>query len=312
MTVTQMEYLIAVDTYRNFASAAKHCYVTQPTLSMQIKKVEEELNVLIFDRSKKPVLTTDVGRQIIAQARIAVNETNRIFELINNQKDEIKGELRIGIIPTISPYLLPLFIADFMHKYPGIDLIIDELVSEQIIQKLNNDTLDAAILVTPINEASIVELPLFYERFLLYISEKHPLMKRNKIDYSDIDTSDIWLLKEGNCFRNQVINMCGDHFTHKRHQLRFEGSSLETIKRIVDSQYGFTIMPELSTLEMTEDQKHKIRSFPSPEPVREVSLIVRRSFMKRKLLTLLQEEIIAHIPKTILKNDKSTIISWRS
>ena len=312
MTVTQMEYLIAVDTYRNFAEAAKHCYVTQPTLSMQIKKVEEELNILVFDRSKKPVLTTDVGRQIIAQARIAVNETNRIYELINNQKDDISGELRIGIIPTLSPYLLPLFISDFMHKYPKVDLIIDEMVSEQIIQKLNNDTIDAAILVTPINEASIVEIPLFYERFFLYISEKHPLMKRNKIEYSDIDTSDIWLLKEGNCFRNQVINMCGDHFTHKRHQLKFEGGSLETIKRIVDSQYGFTIIPELATIELTDLQKQKIKPFPSPEPVREVSLVVRRSFMKRKLLNLLQEEILAHIPKTIMENDNSQVISWRS
>lgn len=312
MTITQMEYLIAVDTYRNFAEAAKHCYVTQPTLSMQIKKVEDELNVLIFDRSRKPVLTTDVGRQIIAQSRIAVNETYRISEIINNQKDDVAGELRIGIIPTLSPYLLPLFVSGFMHKYPDVNLVIDELVSEQIISKLNNDLLDAALLVTPINEASIVEIPLFYEKFLLYVSEMHPLLKKNKIEYSEIDMSDIWLLKEGNCFRNQVINMCGTNDKDQKHQLKFDGGSLETIRRIVDSQYGFTIIPELASLEMHEGQLEKIRHFPSPEPVREVSLIVRRSFMKRKLLNLLQEEIIANIPKKILSNDKSQLITWRS
>ena len=177
MTINQMEYLIAVDNYRNFADAAKHCFVTQPTLSMQIKKVEEEFNVLMFDRSKKPVLTTDIGRQIIHQARIAVLEANRIKEIIQNQRGNITGELRIGVIPTVCPYLLPLFISKFMQKYPEVDLIIDEMISENIISKLNQDLLDAAMFVTPLNESSIIEVTLFYEKFLLYISDEHPLTK---------------------------------------------------------------------------------------------------------------------------------------
>lgn len=311
MTITQMEYLIAVDNYRNFADAARHCYVTQPTLSMQIKKVEEELNVLLFDRSKKPVLTTDIGRQIIQQARIAVQESNRIKEIIQNQKGDIKGELRLGVIPTVSPYLLPLFISKFMQKYPDVDLIVDELISENIISRLNQDLLDAAILVTPLNEASILEVPLYYEKFLLYISDEHPLTKRNQINYQDIDVSDIWLLKEGNCFRNQVINMCRDHFYHKRHQLRFESGNLETIKKIVDRQYGFTILPELAVLELDENESRHVRKFPEPEPVREVSLVMRRNFMKKKLLDLLLETILENLPHTILQNKNQNIISWR-
>ena len=311
MTITQMEYLIAVDNYRNFADAAKHCFVTQPTLSMQIKKVEEEFNVLMFDRSKKPVLTTDIGRQIIHQARIAVLEANRIKEIIQNQRGNITGELRIGVIPTVCPYLLPLFISKFMQKYPEVDLIIDEMISENIISKLNQDLLDAAILVTPLNESSIIEVPLFYEKFLLYISDEHPLTKRVQINYQDIDVSDIWLLKEGNCFRNQVINMCGDRFYHKRHQLRFESGNLETIKKIVDQQYGFTILPELVILDLTENESRHVRRFPDPEPVREVSLVMRRNVMKKKLLDLFHATILENLPDQLKNNKDKNIISWR-
>ena len=209
MTITQLEYIIAVDTYKNFAEAARHCFVTQPTLSMQIKKIEEELDVLIFDRSKKPVLTTEIGMQIINQARITVQEAYRIKEVIQLQKDEIKGELKIGIIPTLSPYLLPLFVTKFMQKYPEVNLIVEELLSENIIDKLNNDILDVGILVTPINKSSILEIPLFYETFSVYMSTTHPLSEKSNIDFSELDINEMWLLKEGHCFRSQVINICG-------------------------------------------------------------------------------------------------------
>lgn len=311
MTLTQMEYLIAVDTHRNFAEAARNCFITQPTLSMQIKKVEDELNVLLFDRSKKPVLTTDIGRLIIHQARVALSEANKIREIIDNQKGAIRGELRIGIIPTISPYLLPLFVSDFITKYPEVELIIDELTSDKIITKLSQDLLDAALMVTPINESTFIEMPLFYEKFLLYLSENHPLLSKVHVNYEDIDLSDILLLKEGNCFRNQIVNLCGEYATHRRHQLKFDAGCLETIKKMVDRKQGFTILPELAVDGLTDLEKRRVRQFPSPEPVREVSLVVRRNFMKKNLLELFLNSIKENIPPHIVANPDINTIAWR-
>jgi len=310
MTITQLEYLIAVDTYHSFAEAAKHCYVTQPTLSMQIKKIEQELGVLVFDRSKKPVLTTDIGRHIIDQARITTQEAYRIKEVIQNQKDEIKGELKIGIIPTLSPYLLPLFITKFMEQYPEVNLVIDELLSEQIVERLNNDLIDVGILVTPVGKSNLVEIPMFYERFDVFMSTSHPLSQQTKIDFKDLDINDMWLLKEGHCFRTQSVNICGDQVTPDKMQLRFESGSLETLMRIIEKQYGYTLVPELATLDFNESRQKYVRHFNNPQPVREVSLIIHRSFMKRKLIELLKKEILHAIPANLQNKNRGKIINW--
>ncbi len=310
MTITQLEYIIAVDTFKNFAEAARNCFVIQPTLSMQIKKIEEELDVLIFDRSKKPVLTTDIGLQIINQARITVQEAYRIKEVIQTQKDEIKGELKIGIIPTLSPYLLPLFITKFMQKYPEVNLVVEELLSDAIIDKLNNDILDVGILVTPIKKPSIVEIPLFYETFSIYMSTTHPLSDKNNIDFSELNINEMWLLKEGHCFRSQVINICGDTDLNSKNQLRFESGSLETLTRIVEKQYGYTLLPELATLDLSKNRQKFLKHFKNPKPVREVSLIIHRSYMKRKLIELLQLEIQSNIPQNMKDNNRGRLIHW--
>ncbi len=311
MTITQLEYLVAVDTYKNFAEAAKHCFVTQPTLSMQIKKVEEELNILVFDRSKKPVLTTDIGQLIIRQARITIKEANRIREIISNQKGEISGTLRIGIIPTLSPYLLPLFITDFIKKYPDVSLIVEELLSDQIIKKLDSDLLDVGILVTPLEEKSLIEVPLFYEAFVVYMSTSHPFNERDQIDFSDLNINEMWLLKEGHCFRSQMINICGEQNNNSRSQLRFESGSLETLKRIVEMQYGYTLLPELALRGLANEKREKyVRHFKEPKPVREVSIVVHRSFMKQKLIELLQQEILSVITYKMQKNNQGKLIKW--
>ncbi len=309
MTITQLEYIIAVDTYRSFAKAAKSCYVTQPTLSMQIKKIEGELGVLLFDRSKKPVLTTEIGRQIIEQARLTIQEASRIHEIIQNQKDEIKGELRIGIIPTLSPYLLPLFITKFMHNYPDVNLVVEELLTGEILNKLSSDLLDVGILVTPLNMKSIVELPMFYETFVLYMSSNHPLSSRDKIDFKDLDINEMWLLKEGHCFRSQAVNICGEQ-AESNSQLKFESGSLETLRRIVEMQYGYTMLPELATFDLDSDRIKYIRYFKNPQPVREVSLVIHRSFMKRKLIELLRKEIVDSVPPDLLSKDRGKLIEW--
>ncbi|MEM8907427.1 MAG: LysR substrate-binding domain-containing protein [Bacteroidota bacterium] len=312
MTITQLEYLVAVDMHKSFAKAAKRCFVTQPTLSMQIKKVEEELNVLIFDRSKKPVLTTEIGQQIIEQARITIQEAKRINEIVQSQKDDVKGELRIGIIPTLSPYLLPLFVTQFIQKYPEVSLVIQELLSQEIVDKMNNDLLDVGILVTPLNEKSIVEIPLFYESFVVYISTNHPLSAQNKIDFKDLDINEMWLLKEGHCFRSQAVNICGeDQGLNSSNHLRFESGSLETLRRIVEKQFGYTLLPELATMDLGQDRLQYVKTFSKPRPVREVSLVIHRKFMKRRLIELLKTEILDNIPEAIKANKKERIINWK-
>jgi len=311
MTITQLEYLVAVDTHRSFAKAAKQCFVTQPTLSMQIKKVEEELNVLVFDRSKKPVLTTEIGQQIVQQARVAIQEARRIKEIVQNQKDDVKGELRIGIIPTLSPYLLPLFVTKFIEKYPDVSLVLEELLSHEIVAKMNNDLLDLGILVTPLNESSILEIPLFYESFVVYMSTKHPLSSKNKLNFKDLNINEMWLLKEGHCFRSQAINICGDEQAlENTNHLRFESGSLETLRRIVEKQFGYTLLPELATMDLDETRTKYVKTFSKPRPVREVSLVIHRKFMKRRLIDLLKEEILANIPDFIKANKKERVINW--
>ncbi len=308
MTLTQLEYLVAVDTYRSFAKAAQSCFVTQPTLSMQIKKVEEELNVLLFDRSKKPVMTTEMGIQVINQARIILQEAERIPEIIQNQKDEIKGELHVGIIPTLSPYLLPLFITKFIEKYPEVTLVVEEILTDEIIRKLKDDRLDVGILVTPLNEKAIVEFPMFYEKFFIYMSTKHPLFTKEQINLKELDISEMWLLQEGHCFRSQTLNICGEKKMENA-RLRFESGSLETLKRIVEKQFGYTFLPELSTIDMESSRKKYLKPFQIPEPMREVSLITHRSFIKKRLINLLFEEIKAHIPPHLLDKNRGRIIN---
>ena len=308
MTLTQLEYLVAVDTHRSFAKAAKHCYVTQPTLSMQIKKVEEELKVLLFDRSKKPVVTTEMGIQVINQARIILQEAGRISEIIQNQKDEVKGELHVGIIPTLSPYLLPLFITKFIEKYPEVTLVVEEILSSEIIKKLKDDRLDVGILVTPLNEKSIVEFPMFYEKFFVYMSTKHPLFTKEQINLKELDISEMWLLQEGHCFRSQTLNICGEKKMENT-RLRFESGSLETLKRIVEKQFGYTFLPELATVDMEAARMKYLKSFQKPEPMREVSLITHRSFIKKRLINLLFNEIKAHIPPHLLDKDRGRIVN---
>ncbi len=308
MTLTQLEYLVAVDTHRSFAKAAKSCFVTQPTLSMQIKKVEEELKVLLFDRSKKPVVTTEMGSQVIKQARIILQEASRIPEIVQNQKDEIKGELHVGIIPTLSPYLLPLFITKFIEKYPEVTLVVEEILSSEIIKKLKDDRLDVGILVTPLHEKAIVEFPIFYEKFFIYMSTKHPLFTKEQINLKELDVSEMWLLQEGHCFRSQTLNICGEK-KMENSRLRFESGSLETLKRIVEKQFGYTFLPELATVDMEASSTKYLKSFQTPEPIREVSLITHRSFIKKRLINLLFNEIKAHIPPHLLDKKRGRIIN---
>ena len=309
MTLVQLEYIIAVDTYRHFATAASHCFVTQPSLSMQIQKLEDELGVKIFDRSKQPVLPTEAGFEVLEQARKIMSECHQMTELIDAKKNIVHGEIRIGIIPTLAPYLLPLFVQSFTKKYPHVKLLVTEFTTELLITRLREGRIDVGLLVTPLNEKGIKEEPLFYEEMIAYVSAKNAAYKKSYMLATDIDPNKLWLLEEGHCFRSQIVNLCelrksGSGFG----QFEYEAGSLETLRKMVEINDGITILPELATIDLSLKQQKSIRHFKHPAPVREVSLITHRDFVKRRLVEALKQSIMASIPEKILKNNKRVVV----
>ena len=307
ITLTQLEYIVAIDEYRHFATAAEKCFVTQPTLSMQIKKLEDELGVIIFDRSRQPVVPTDLGAKLIEQARMTLSATQRIKEIIQEEQQEVEGTLKIGIIPTLAPYLLPVFIGPYIRKYPAVKVEVEELVSEEIIRRLKRDILDVGLFVTPYHDEKIVERPVFYEEMLVYAHPDCELLKKKEVGHEDIVTSDIWMLGNGHCFRNQVVNLCEMSASqHKNLPFEFESNSLETLMRIVDVEGGFTLIPELALQYMSPEKKKQVRSIANTKPLREVSVIYSRHFTKQRLITLLCDEI-----KSVVPAHRGMIVEWK-
>lgn len=312
ITLTQLEYIVAVDTFRHFGRAAEHCFITQPTLSMQIKKLEEDLEIIIFDRSKQPLIPTDVGKRIIEQSRIILQETEKVNSLVKDHKNLISGELKIGIIPTLAPYLLPIFIGNYKRKYPNILITVEELTTENIVDRLNRDLLDVGILVTPLKEDRINERAIFYEEMMIYSAISHPLHTKEKIKVKDIATPEIWLLSDGHCFRHQVINLCSyKGASNEELPFHFEAGSLETLMNIIDKEGGITLIPELAALEMPESRTDHVRRFSDMTPLREVSLVYSRHFAKNKLVDLLWKEIHNSMPKELLDRERGTIVEWK-
>ncbi len=312
ITLTQLEYIVAVDTYRHFGKAAENCFITQPTLSMQIKKLEEDLSIVIFDRSKQPLIPTDVGQKIIEQARITLTQSKEIDNIVKDHKNQVSGMLRIGIIPTLAPYLLPIFVGRYKRKYPNIFIKVEEQTTENIIQLLHKDLIDVGILVTPLNESKILEKPIFYEEMLVYANKDHKLHKKKKITIKDIATPEVWLLSDGHCFRDQVVNLCSFMgTTNTDHSFHFEAGSLETLMNIVDKEGGITLIPELAKDTMYKERRSNVLSFNDIKPLREVSLVYSRHFAKHKLINLLWREIKNSLSETLLNKERGTVVKWR-
>jgi LysR family transcriptional regulator, hydrogen peroxide-inducible genes activator len=309
MTITQLEYIVAVDTHRHFAKAAQQCFITQPTLSMQIQKLEEMLGSKIFDRSKQPVIPTEIGEEIIQQARVVLNEVKKIDQLISDKTGILKGELKLGIIPTLAPYLLPLFLQPFLKKYPDVTLKVKEMTTDIIVEKLKSGRIDAGLLVTPLQETSIKEYPLFYEELVAYVSKKNSAFKKTYVLPDDIDLKELWLLEEGHCFRSQIINLCELKKQNKEQSnFEYEAGSVETLRKMVELNNGVTILPELATLDFSSKQSSMIRHFKSPAPVREVSLVTHRDFIKKKIIDVLKEEIINILPQKLIANKNKNLV----
>ena len=291
MTITQLKYVLSVAEYQNFTIAAAHSFVTQPTLSMQIQKLEDELNIKIFNRSKKPIELTEIGTKIVKQAKVIVDESNRILDIVHQQKGYVGGEFKLGIIPTIMPTLLPMFLQNFTKKHPKVKLIIEELTTEEITRKLSDGHIDAAIAATPLENEAIKEKPLYYEPFVGLVPENHRLFKQQKITPDELEMEDILLLEDGHCFKESVLNLCSTHKIDNKKGFQLESGSFDTLIKLSKEGLGMTLLPYLHTLDLNAVDKTHLREFTNPPPAREVSLIYHKSQLKMQLIEALKKTI---------------------
>lgn len=299
MTITQLEYILAVDKFRHFNKAAKSCSITQPTLSMQIQKLEDELGIIIFDRSKNPILPTTEGEAVLKQARVSIKEFYRIFDVLKAQGEKLEGDFKLAVIPTLAPYIIPLFLGEFVSKYPAVNLIIEESKTEDIIESLSNDEIDAGILVTPLHDDSLIERVLYYEPFYVFAAANHSYAKKSKIKECELSDEDVWLLKEGHCFRDQVLKLCSLKKKAESTNLTFESGNLETLKNMVLKGGGYTLLPQMAVQYLPPNHKKLVKEFHNPVPTREVSIVYSRSFLKERIINAVEEEILNALPKNI-------------
>ncbi len=307
MTITQLKYTLAVAEYKNFTIAAEHCFVTQPTLSMQIQKLEDELDAKIFNRSKKPIELTEVGKRIVEQAKVIVDESNRIIDIVHQQKGYIGGEFKLGIIPTIMPTLLPMFLKTFSRNYPKVKLIIEELTTEEIVRKLTDGHIDAALAATPLENEAIKERVLYYEPFVGLIPNEHRLYNNKKLKVDDLEVDDILLLEDGHCFKDSVINLCRTNKRNSKNRFQLESGSFDTLIKLSKDGLGMTLLPYLNTLDLNDKDREHLREFETPPPAREVSLIYHKSQLKMQLIEALKTTIDSVIRGAIAFSDVEII-----
>lgn len=308
MTITQLLYVLAVAEHKNFTKAAQNCHVTQPTLSMQVQKLEEELNVQIFDRTKKPIELTNVGKKIVNQAKNIVAEADRIADIVDQEKGFIGGEFKLGIIPTVMPTLLPMFLKTYVKRYPKVKLKIEELTTDEIINRLEDGNLDGAIAASPLNVDNIKERVLYYEPFVGYISPNHRLKIKTEIETSDLDINDILILEDGHCFRQGVLNLCKIKKEQELDNFQLESGSIEMLVKLVNEGMGMTLLPYLNTLDLKDNEKENLRFFVNPSPAREVSLLYNKNELKIQIIDSIQQ-IISGIIRGAIKFQDVKIIS---
>ncbi len=308
MTLVQLEYIVALHQLKHFRKAAAFCHITQPSLSMQVQKLEDELDVQIFLRTT-PITTTEAGLVIVTQAKKILAEAEMMKQLVQQEKNIIGGSLKIGIIPTLAPYLLPCFLQTFIKAYPQVRLSVQELTTEHIVKQLHNGTLDAGIMATPLNYLDLKEDFLFNEEFVAYVSKKEKVFNKKYLLPDDIDVHSMWLLEEGHCLRNQVMNLCKlqkDASIEKHFD--YAAGSIETLKRFVDSSGGITLLPELATLDMNSARKNMLRYFKSPAPVREISMVTVKTYAKTRLVHILKQTIMETLPIELTSRNPSRVL----
>lgn len=299
MTLQQLEYILAVNQFRHFAKAAEYCRVTQPTLSAMIQKLEEELDTRIFDRSQQPVCPTPVGILIIEQAQKILVQANRIKNIIEEEKHSLTGTFKLGILPTVAPYLLPRFFPQLMKKYLDLDIRVIEMKTNDIKKALQTGEIDAGIVASLAGMEELQQTPLFYEQFFVYVSRKDILFNSEVIRTSDLNGEQLWLLDEGHCFRDQLVRFC-QMKSARASQLAYHLGSMETFMRMVESGKGVTFIPELAVLQLGDIQKELVRPFAIPCPTRQIVMLTNKNFIRHTLLEALTKEIKSSIPKEML------------
>ena len=301
MTLQQLEYILAVARYGHFGRAAEACNVTQPTLSAMIGKLEEEIGAKLFDRNRQPICPTPVGERVVQQAREVLEQADSIKDIVLEEKQSLGGVFRVGILPTIAPYLLPRFFPQMMKKYPTLDIRVREMKTYQIKDALLQGDIDAGILATIEGLEEYEQTTLFYEKYIGYVSREDALFKKEMIRTADVAASrELWLLDEGHCFRDQMVRFC-QMKSSQTSQLAYNLGSMETFMRMVESGLGITFIPELAEMQLSKPQKELVRPFAIPVPTRELILITNKNFIRQTLLETVVKEIQASVPKSMLK-----------
>jgi LysR family hydrogen peroxide-inducible transcriptional activator len=299
-SLTQLEYLLAVDKYRHFGKAANACHVSQPTLSMQLQKLEEEYDITFFDRSKQPILPNPEALPLIEQARVILREYSKLKHMTQDSQTELSGEFKLGIIPTVAPYLLPRFLGRFATDHPKVHLNIREMTTPQIIDALDRDEIDAGILATPIEIPTLDERPLYYEPFYLYTSKTHPLSKLKNVSEEDLTANGVWLLTEGHCLRTQVLKLCAARKSSGVFKnVSLESGSMEMLIELIDEGHGYTLLPAMAARRIPDAKRSQLKEIRGPIPTREISLVFRRSQYKQNLLKSLSEAVKKQLPKEV-------------
>lgn len=312
-TITQLQYIVTVERLKHFGKAADACHVSQPSLSAQIQKVEDEIGFPIFDRNKKPIAVTSRGLSFIEQAKTVLREHTKLLDISKVSQTELMGPISLGIIPTVSPYITPYFLGSFAKKYPKIQLQIEDLKTEDILRLLKNNELDVGLMATPLNESHLVEKPIYYEDFFAYINPSHPLSRKKVIKEQDLDGSDLWLLEDGHCFRNQIVKLCTiDKESPVFKNIFFQSGNLDTLRLLVKNNGGYTILPAslLKTLSSDEVRKY-VRPFTSPVPTREISLVYHQTQWKTDLINALATSISENLPDNLqlkISNKKNHVL----
>lgn len=310
LTLTQLKYCIEVYRQKSFGEAARFCCVSQPTLSLQIQKMESAIGVKIFDRSKKPVEPTRLGLKVIERAQRVLDEVSQINSMLQKEKGDIVGEFEWGVLPTLAPYVVPFFLEKFAACYPKVDLIVHELQTDQILEKLRKGYLDAGLVVTPLQQEGIFERKLFCEELFVYVHPDHKLTQKKSIHQKDLNANEVWLLSDKHCFHSQVIEVCQGHTEGERKNFIFEPENLETLMQLVDQTSGYALIPELAIQSIiSKEKKDCIKPITSPKPlVRQVSLIYSRSVLKLDIIECIEKEILSHIPLSIKGEEDAKVV----
>lgn len=308
LSISQLRYIVAVADAGAFGKAARICRVTQPTLSMQIQKAEELLDITLFDRRTQPVTPSPIGSRVVQQARVVVHEMEKIQRMILAELEEVSGLVRVAAIPTVAPYLLPLILPTLHERHPEVRLQVRELTTAEIIEALDRNELEVGILATPIPDESLLTVPLYNEPFWVYLSPQHVLSRHKQISSDQLSRDDLWLLSEGHCLRDQALSLCSGTDITGEQSVQFESGSIETLMNLLDRLPGYTLIPDLVRANLSSKRARQIRPFEGRSPAREISLVAHPSFHRGAVLNALYEAVLASVPATLIADQDHTVI----